>query len=147
MSQRLSSRGQQEYSELLKEAVTNHDDSWLADQLRMNGRMNFEEQKRKPSGGYTVAKVPITAPDTLAEGKFNRFYIRGVCLRAIEDGIPELEIYRAKEVSSPRRESEAKIGTRKSAQSLLQDIRTHPGADTALNLPPGPNSGLSVRVP
>lgn len=147
MSQRLSRLGQEDYPSLLKEAIAKYDDAWLASNLRMNGRMNYEEQKRKPSGGYTIAKVPVTAPDTLAEGEFNRFYVRGLCLRALEDGISELEIYRAKEVSSPRRESEAMIGTRKNAQSLLQDIRTHPGVDTALRLPPGPNSGLSVRLP
>ena len=28
--------------------------------------------------------------------------------------------------------------------SLLDDLRAHPGTDTALGLPPGPNSGLSV---
>ena len=77
MTQRLSSRGQQEYPDLLKEAIANHNDSWLANSLRANGRMNLEEQKRKPSGGYTIAKVPVTAPDTLAEGEFNRFYVRG----------------------------------------------------------------------
>ena len=27
-----------------------------------------------------MVKVPVTAPQTLAEGEFNRFYIRGVCL-------------------------------------------------------------------
>jgi hypothetical protein len=147
LSQRLSLAGQSAYPGLLIEAIKSYDDSWLANSLRINGRMRLEEQRRKPKGGYTFAKVPINAPDTLAEGEFNRFYIRGLCLRAAEDGITELVIYRAKDVQSPRRESEAMIGTRKNAALLLQDIRTHPGVDTALRLPPGPNSGLSVRLP
>ena len=147
ISPRLNIRGQQEYLRLLKEAVTTHNDSWLASQLRMNGLMNTEEQRRKPKGGYTIAQVPVTAPDTLAEGEFNRFYIRGLCLRAMMDGIPELVVYRAKEVGNPRRESEALIGARIPPDRLLQDIRTHPGVDTALGLPPGPNSGLSVHLP
>ena len=147
ISPRLNSRGRQEYPRLLREAAERHDDSWLADQLRRNGLMKTEEERRKPKGGHTIAQVPVTAPDTLAEGEFNRFYIRGLCLRAIQDGIPELVVYRAKQVSSPRRESEAIIGTRISPQSLLRDVRTHPGVDTALGLPPGPNSGLSVRLP
>ena len=147
ISPRLNTRGQQEYPRLLREAVAGHDDSWLANQLRMNGLMKTQEERRKPKGGYTVAQVPVTAPDTLSEGEFNRFYIRGLCLRAIQDGIPELVVYRAKEVSSPRRESEALIGARLPAERLLQDIRTHPGVDTALGLPPGPNSGLSVHLP
>jgi hypothetical protein len=146
LSPRLSPRGQQEYAGLLKQAVVGYDDGWLANSLRFNGRISLEEQRRKPKGGYTIARVPVTAPDTLAEGEFNRFYVRGLCLRALEDGITELVVYRAKEVTSPRRESEAMIGTRVDARTLLQDIRTHPGFDTALRLPPGPNSGLSVRL-
>lgn len=147
ISPRLNSRGQQEYPRLLKEAAKSHNDSWLAEQIRRNGLMKTEEERRKPKGGYTIAQIPVTAPDTLAEGEINRFYIRGLCLRAIQDGIPELVVYRAKQVSSPRRESETKIGARISPESLLQDVRTHPGVDTALGLPPGPNSGLSVRFP
>ncbi|HEX8176650.1 MAG TPA: hypothetical protein VF543_16275 [Pyrinomonadaceae bacterium] len=147
ISPRLNSRGLQEYPRLLKESATNHDDAWLAERLRRDGLMKTQEERRKPKGGYTIAQVPVTAPDTLAEGEFNRFYIRGLCLRAIQDGIPELVVYRAKQVSSPRRESEAKIGAMIPPQSLLQDVRTHPGVDTALGLPPCPNSGLSVRLP
>jgi hypothetical protein len=109
--------------------------------------MNSQEQKRTRNGGTTLAKVPITAPDTLAEGEFNRFYIRGLCRRAIEEQIPNLVIYRAKEVSNPRPESEEKIGKSISAQTLLTDLRTHLGIDTVLGLPAGPNSGLSVKLP
>jgi hypothetical protein len=147
LSPRLSLRGREEYSDLLKQAIVGYDDVWLAHGLRTNGRINGEEQRRKPKGGYTMARVPVTAPDTLAEGEFNRFYVRGLCLRAIEEGVAELVVYRAKEVMIPRRESEAMIGSRVDVRALLQDIRTHPGVDTALRLPPGPNSGLSVRLP
>lgn len=147
LSPRLSLRGRQDYANLLKQAVVGFNDAWLANALRANGCLNFEEQRRKPKGGYTTARVPVTAPDTLAEGEFNRFYVRGLCLRALEDGVMELIIYRAKEVMTPRRESEAMIGARMDVRALLLDVRTHPGVDTALRLPPGPNSGLSVRLP
>lgn len=59
----------------------------------------------------------------------------------------ELVVYCAKQVTTPRRESEMKIGSRVAPRVLLEDIRTHPGVDTALRLPPRPNSGLSVRLP
>jgi hypothetical protein len=147
LSPRLSPHGRQEYPELLRQAVVGYDDVWLAAKLRSENRINFEEQRRKPKGGYSMVRVPVTAPDTLAEGEFNRFYVRGLCLRAMEDGHSELVIYRAKEVMTPRHESEAMIGARLNVISLLQDIRTHVGLDTALKLPPGPNSGLSVRLP
>jgi hypothetical protein len=38
------------------------------------------------------------------------------------------------------------IGRRLNAQALLGDLRKHVGVDTALGLPPGPNSGLSGRL-
>ena len=68
----------------------------------------------------------MTAPDTLAEGEFNRFYIGGLYLRALTDDIVELVVYRAKQVSNPRRESEPLIGTRIPPEKLPQDIRTYP---------------------
>jgi hypothetical protein len=145
-SNRLSTTGKADYPELLKQAVSQYDDSWLANQLRVGGRMNTTET-RKTKSGVTTAKVPVTAPDTLAEGEFNRFYIRGLCLRAINEGVSNLIIYRAKAVSNPRPDSDAKIGTQIHAESLLEDLRNNPGVDTALGLPPGPNSGLSVKLP
>ena len=147
MSPRLNDRGVNDYPELLKSVISDGDDGYLAKEIRTRGLLKAEETRKKPSGGFSVARVPITAPDTLAEGEFNRFYIRGLCSRATEEGIPELVVYRAKVVTSPRSESEMKIGTRVNAERLLEDLRTHTGVDTALGLPPGPNSGLSVRLP
>lgn len=147
VSPRLSDVGRQDYPNLLMQAAQQYDDNWLAQNLRFNGRISAFEQRRTPKGGVTSAKVPITAADTLAQGEFNRFYIRGVCRRAIENGINEVIIYRAKHVTSPRPDSQAKIGAKANAQALLNDLRAHPGVDTALGLPAGPNSGLSVKLP
>jgi hypothetical protein len=83
----------------------------------------------------------------LAEGEFNRYYCRGLCQRALEVGIEEVEVYRAKAVTTPRPESQRLIGRRLSARSLLNDLRTSQGVEPALGVPPGPNSGLSVRLP
>jgi hypothetical protein len=147
ISNRLSGRGRADYAQLLQQAAEGRDDSWLANELRSNGRLNEMEERRKPKGGTTMARVPVTAPETLAEGEFNRFYIRGLCVRALGAGVQKLIVYRAKEVETPRPESVAKIGQGFSAQALLDDLRANPGVDTALGLPPGPNSGLSVRLP
>lgn len=59
----------------------------------------------------------------------------------------ELVIYRAKQVREPRPESQAMIGKNINAKALLDDLRTHPGVEPALGLPPGPNSGLSIKLP
>jgi hypothetical protein len=84
----------------------------------------------------------------LAESEFNRYYIRALARRAIEEGIPELVIYRAKPARNPRPESEARVETTLPAEDLLADLRAHPGDESpTLGVPSGPNSGLSVRLP
>jgi len=145
-SDRLSETGRNDYPALLRDAAQSRDDSWLAMQLKLNSRLNAMEQKRKPTGGFYMARVPVIAAETMAEGEFNRFYIRGLCRRAIEGGMTEVEVYRAKPVEKPRTESMAKIGARVSATALLADLRDNIGVDTALGLPSGPNSGLSIKL-
>jgi hypothetical protein len=125
--------------------MEHHEDDWLASTLRERGYMKAEEQRAKPSGGFTTAKVPHTAPETLAEGEFNRFYARGLCVQVLESGGTEVEVYRGKNVANPRPESQAMIGRRLPAQQLLDDLRSSPGVEPALGLPPGPNSGLTIR--
>lgn len=144
ISPRLSFIGQKDYPGLLQDAAAKFDDAWLANQLRTMGRLNATEQ-RKTKNGFTTAQVPITAADTLAEGEFNRYYMRALCVRAGQDNC-SLIVYRAKSVSNPRAESEAKIGTLVNPASLVSDLRTHIGVDTALGLPAGPNSGLSIKM-
>jgi hypothetical protein len=146
ISPRLNSSGVTQYPILLKEAAEKHNDSWLAQQIRAKRLMKMEETRRTSSGKTTTAKVPVTAPDTLAEGEFNRFYCRGVCLRAMAEGKTQVRVYRAKYVDTPRPESEVKIGALVDAQKLLEDLRTNPGVEPALGIPPGPNSGLSVQL-
>ena len=94
-----------------------------------------------------MAKVPANAADTLAEGEFNRFYCRGLCARVSGSTPGEVEIYRGRESSQPRRESEALIGRRLEATSVLRDLRSSVGVEPALGVPPGPNSGLTLRIP
>lgn len=145
--QRLSAQGRQDWPQLLQDAIARGDEDSLAASLRRGNRLNTTEQRRTPSGGTTTAGVPVTAAETLADGEFNRFYIRAVCRRALEDGIPIVIVSRAKPAMNARSASEAKIGTRLHADALLNGLRTNPGVDTALGLPAGPNSGLSVELP
>ncbi len=147
LSDRLNERGMREYPALLREAISEGNDATLAQALRLGGLLKSTERRRKPKGGYAIARLPRTAPETLAEGEFNRFYARGLCRRALEEGIPALEVYRAKPVRDPRPESKAKIGTHVRPDELLADLRKNIGVDPALGIPAGPNSGLSVRLP
>lgn len=145
LSPRLSKRGQAEYQQLLREALTNGTPEALAAALARPGLLNDTEVRQTKKGPVT-ARVPVTAAETLSEGEFNRFYARGVCRQALATGQDTVEVYRAKAVDAPRTESTAKIGTVVSAERLLEDLRAHVGMDTALGVPAGPNSGLSVRL-
>ncbi len=78
ISRRLTEQGASNWPSMLREAIENHDDGWLASELRSRSLLRAQEEKRKPKGGFTVAKIPITAPDTLAEGEFNRFYAQWI---------------------------------------------------------------------
>jgi hypothetical protein len=142
----LSALGVERYPVLLREAIEGGNDESLIAALSDPGLFVTTYQKRKPKGGFAPAKVPFTAPATLAEGEFNRFYLRGLCGRAVTAGGQEIEIYRARASTEPRAESEAMIGNRLDPAKLLADLREHTGVDTALGLPPGPNSGLSGRL-
>lgn len=146
-SDNLTEEGCANYPTLLLDAARNGDDSTLAESL-LACLKSHEKPRKLASGGYS--KPPImrsNAHEMLAEGEFNRFYMRALCLRAMEEKIPELIVYRAKEVSNARSASEGMIGQHMSAEALLNDLRTNVGVDTALGLPPGPNSGLCVKLP
>jgi len=147
ISSRLNSLGKSEYPNLLKEAILSGNDASLATQLK-NRKLLIESEPRQTKAGRSIAAaVPDNAAETLAEGEFNRYYIRGLCQRAIDDGVSDLVIYRAKAVLSPRLSSEARIGMRIEPGALLGDLRKKIGVDTARGVPGGPNSGLSVRLP
>jgi hypothetical protein len=143
----LSELGRQQYPGLLREAIEHGTDDSLAAAL-LAPRLFLEMyEKKKPKGGFTLAKVPRTANETLAEGEFNRLYLRGLCRRIVDSGGGSIQIYRARASVNPRHESEAMIGELLDAAELLADLRASIGVDTALRLPPGPNSGLSGRLP
>ncbi len=91
-----------DYAGLLRQAAVEHDDGWLADTIRRGGMMKTHTERATPSGGMTLVKVGANAPDMLAEGEFNRFYMRGLCARALAEGIDKLVIERAKDVANPR---------------------------------------------
>ena len=89
------------------------------------------------------------AAQQLAEGEFNRYYLRGLCMRAKAANVSSLVIYRGKQVNQPRPESEAKIGTSINVDTLLSALRTNDFVtiEDAIGVPGGPNSGLTARLP
>lgn len=145
ISPRLSPAGQVGYVGALEQAMASGTEQTLGQLITDGGFLNARETSRSKTGKTFEKDVPRNAHETLAEGEFNRYYLRALCLRAIKDGVT-LEVYRAKAVANPRPESEAKLGVEVDPAALLADLRNNAGIDTFLKLPPGPNSGLSARI-
>lgn len=144
ISPRLTDQGVREWPDLLRSAAETGTDDWLARELSARGLLKSQEESRRNGKSYLKA-VPVTAASTLAEGEFNRFYLRGIASRGVAEN-RQIEIYRGRASSNPRRESAALLGQHLVAGALLTDLREHIGVDSALDLPPGPNSGLTGRL-
>ena len=144
LSKRFTEAGGVYYQQKMPDHIQNGNDDSLAEDLRNNNSFLTHEDRRTAKGVSKV-KVLETAPQTFAEGEFNRFYLRGLCLQAITEG-KRIIIYRGRSSENPRSESEAMIGMALDPNRLLNDLRANTGVDTALGLPPGPNSGLTAEL-
>jgi len=139
VSERLNDTGKENYATFLIDSVTNSDEETLEALLDFTTHFNPTSLRQgKP------VKIPSNASTLLCQSEFNRYYIRALCAHAIANDINEVEIYRARESSWSRPESEAKIGKKISAQDLLDDLRSSVGAEPKLM--PEVNSGLSVKI-
>ncbi|MFA5943285.1 MAG: hypothetical protein WC876_02335 [Candidatus Thermoplasmatota archaeon] len=143
-SPRLVPGGQADFRTAMLASSGTGNEVTLAAAIREGGMLRAREF-RKTKHGQVEAAVPVTAAETLAEGEFNRYYIRALCLRAMNEN-RSLIVVRGKPVSDPRPESVAKLGTQVPSEALLEDLRTGKRVDEAFELPSGPNSGLSVRL-
>jgi hypothetical protein len=142
LSPRLNSSGQSIWPTMLETAARDQDEHRLAYELESGGFIKELEGKATPSGGYTIAHVPHTAAETLADGQFTRFYIAAVCAGAIEDGSNRVTAYRAKSRANPRADSASKEGKIYNAKELLAQVRSR---DSSLNCELlRPNSGFAV---
>src|SRR5260370_11534478 len=112
-----------EWPSLLLDAARHGNDSWVAEKFRSKRRMNATTQRRNGSSKAIICKVPETAPETLAEREFNRFYIRAICRRAIAECVSRVIIYRGQSVSTPRSASQQNIGCALDPLALLEAIR------------------------
>lgn len=139
ISLRLNTFGANNYPEYLLQAAKEGDEETFETLLDINSCFNSHDMsKGKPS------KMPKNASKLLCQSEFNRFYIRAVCRKSILENKSHVEIYRARESSWSRPDSDAKIGTSLSANELLDDLRRSIGAPPKVL--PEVNSGLSVAL-
>jgi hypothetical protein len=143
-SPRLTAAGLQAWRPLLTDALQRYNDDWLAAQLLNSAFLNSYDASKK---GMRRVNQPHAA-QMLAEGEFNRFNLRGLYAYGKKNGIRFLVVYRGKEVTVARPQSQAEIGTFVAVDELLSALRStdfvtiedHPA------IPGGPNSGLTVRL-
>ena len=145
-SPQLSEHGVEQYQGLLRAALADGTDASFAealgecDAVRPPGR--WQNSKDVAAEDATVAATVL-----LAEREFHRFYIRGLCRRALDEGVETLVIYRAKPSDSGRSSSDAMVGVRITVRSLLEDLRGSFRSLPPHGLPQCRDPGLSVRLP
>jgi hypothetical protein len=145
ISSRLTEIGTRMYEELLTNSINVGNEVTLANELVGNNCIK-EFVPRQTKSGTTMVKTPSNAHLVLAEGEFNRYYIRAIARKVIESQKGTLRVYRAKQVSRTRIESDRLLGTSVEPSNLLKDLRDNIGLETILGIPGGPGSGLSVRI-
>ncbi len=144
-SERLRPTALGDYERLLRDAHSYYDDQWLEE--RAADLLVDFEPRHTPSGGQTTARVPYMAARMMAEGDFNRYYMRGLALRAINEGRQVVEVYRARLSREPRDDSAEIEGRRISAQEVLDRLRGNTALEGSVAIRLGlPNSGLSIRL-
>jgi len=136
---RMTDAGQRQFPALLREAIREQDDSLLAEQLHDRFR------DAMPVGASSECAA-MEAPGLLAEGEFNRYYMRGLCARAVDEGIAQVQVYRARVVSALRRSLLQCIGERHAPGPLLRDLHATHCSDPASVSPFGVNTGLTLRL-
>ncbi len=105
------------------------------------------QQTYTRQGREVTAKLPANYALTLAAGEFNRYFMRAVCRSAIAQGMPAVEIYRAKAVATPRQTADERVGRRVPPDALLADLRQSNFEQPSQYGLGAPNSGLSIRIP
>jgi hypothetical protein len=143
-SPQLSDEGLKRYQALLRAAILDGTDASFAEALSAQDAVKPPSRWQHPREvGPGEALADVTS--RLAEREFHRFYIRGLCRRALDQGVETLVIYRARPADPGRTPANAMIGVRIAVSSLLEDLRgTFPSLPPH-GLPQCRDPGLSVR--
>ena len=152
LSPRLNEAGRARWITLLKDALQYHTDVWLERELIRRNCFAVSEYL-KSSMGKTVTRAinREQAAKVLAEGEFNRFYLRGLCIGAKARGLTHLIVTQGRIIPNAPPASRKSVGTPVEVNALLAILRDHgyKHIDTALGAPEGlpAPACLSARLP
>lgn len=143
-SNRLTDAGLEAWIPIMEIAISEGDETSLAESLRQPSMLRNREPYKK---GYRA--VPWDAHYSLAITEFNTWYVRGLARRLIEEGVPYCEAYRAAPASEPRAECEHLEEQVFLVQHIYEGHRARywpePGDQTALSIPVGVNCHHTIR--
>lgn len=152
ISPRLNEAGRARWIGLLKDALMYHTDVWLERELlRRNCFIATEYLKSSMGKPVTRAVNREQIAKALAEGEFNRFYIRGLCLAAKSRGLTHVIVTPGRVIPNAPPESRKSVGKAIEVNMLLETLRNHgcKHIDAALGAPEGLTAPacLSARLP
>ncbi len=134
------------YIELLKSALQSGTEFDLEQEVRSKGILKERYTWHRPDGRTATVKVPEMAAKNLACGDFNRFYMRAICLKAKSQKQKEATVYRAMKTEHHMLESNSKVGNPVEVDELMKSLKRGESLESYLRLPPGPISGLTIKV-
>ena len=105
-----------EYFSILRDAVQSGTPGTLSRKLNVHGVI-------RGSGDTGVWSFPINAPDLLAWSGFRRYYMRAVCLTAIDRRKRRVEVYEAYDRSGHDAAAERLLGKKYEAREVLAILR------------------------
>src|SRR5215210_4151821 len=91
LSPNLSESGRDHYPDLLRTALTSGTETSFADDLLASDSVTVTDRWHR-SSQVQSGEALTSAVALLAEREFHRFYIRGLCRRAMEQGVRTLVI-------------------------------------------------------
>jgi hypothetical protein len=147
LSPDLTERGRADFERLLRAAIELGTDASLADELAACDRVIPHQRWQKQGEERSMTARRVETATALAQDELHRFYARGLCRQALARALHTLVIYRAKPATPARVNSDAMVGLRIDAASLLEDLRASPDLRRPSGLPGYRDSGLSVRLP
>lgn len=145
ISDKLNQTGREKYTELLISSITNGNDVTFSKSLQY-GCLDKIYQYINTKGTLKTITMPANTAESIAESEFNRYYIRGLCRRTINDGKMSVQIYRASLTKHTKQKAEEKVGQVANAATLLFDLRRNLNLTCYLGIAFDSNTGLSVRL-
>ncbi len=143
-SPRLSNYGRSCFPGDLRAALEKGTPETLERLLQSGGKFNLTEMSQRNGVPYEK-RVPNNAAPLLAGGAYVHYYLRAICLRAIQRGDANVTVYRARESGFHRPESDSQIGKVLDAATLLDNLRQHSADPVRIELP-DVGSGLAVHL-